>query len=150
MKNYLKFLLILLALLGAIISGYLWYHHIVLVENLNSDNLVPCEIGESFNCDLVNTSVYSEMFGIPIAAFGLLAYLLILGLVLINYPKNQIRKIHILLTLTGLMSAYSIYLFIISKTVIGSYCLFCMATYLINFSLFGLVYLVFRSKTQSL
>ena len=35
-------------------------------------------------CDVVNASKYSEIFGIPIAIFGALSYLVILGIILLR------------------------------------------------------------------
>jgi uncharacterized membrane protein len=140
MNKYIKLTLVILALIGAVVSGYLWYHHNVLVSG-SDGALVPCKIGESFNCDLVNTSVYAEILGVPIAAFGLLAYLLVVCLVLLgsHFVSDDTRNLS-LFWITGLMTLYSLYLFYVSKFMIGSYCIFCMTSYLVTFGLFGTVY----------
>jgi len=139
--KYLTLLIVILSFIGAIVSGYLWYHHIVLTEQREDANLIPCTIGDSFNCDTVNTSSYSELFGIPIAIFGLLSYIMV-GLIGVFIFFSNKKNIWLILNvMTGLMSLYGIYLFYISKFMIGAYCIFCIVTYLCSFGLFGSSYL---------
>ena len=141
--KYLKIGAIILPILGIIVSGYLWYNHNVLLNSENGDGLIPCTFGNSFNCDIVNSSSYSEIYGVPIAGLGLLSYVIVL---LIALWKDA-RKWGVLLGVTGLMSLYSISLFYISKFVIGSYCIFCIVSYAITFGLLGIAYLGF-SRTK--
>ena len=43
-----------------------------------SARLANCPQTETINCELVNTSAWSELFGVPIAAYAVPAYLLVL------------------------------------------------------------------------
>ena len=51
-------------LLGAVVSFYLAGQHY-------SDAPALCDAGNLYSCSTVNTSKYSELFGIPIAVLGL-------------------------------------------------------------------------------
>lgn len=82
-----------------------------------------CNLG---GCDIVNTSPYSEMFGIPVAAFGVAFYtvLLILGLFRLQdaFPE-RLPLILLLLTAWGVLYAY--YLFFLEIFVIKAVCPWC-------------------------
>ena len=72
-RNPLTIASLVLAVVGLALSAYLTYVH------YNLDALV-CSGG---GCELVQTSEHSEMFGIPIAIFGLLMFIgLIAGIVI--------------------------------------------------------------------
>jgi uncharacterized membrane protein len=70
-----------LALAGTGIAGYLTYVHYAGISSL-------CTSGSG--CEQVQTSVYSEFAGIPVALLGLLGYLAILGLLLA--PETETMK----------------------------------------------------------
>ena len=48
-----------------------------------------CDLTTMFNCDLVNRSVYSEFFGVPVALIGLLGYFLLFGLTALRKPSRD-------------------------------------------------------------
>ena len=56
--------LALLSLAGAVVSLYLTYLH------FTPEASTICQLGEAFDCDKVNKSVYSTFFGIPVAIMG--------------------------------------------------------------------------------
>lgn len=68
-------IIIALAIIGIILTGYLTYLHYSPTETL------LC--AEGSGCDVVNKSVYSRIWGIPVAALGFLMYLSILVLALL-------------------------------------------------------------------
>ncbi len=68
----LKMLGAVLALVGLLDSLYLWWTKI-------SQSQIICGVGE---CDVVNSSPYAYLFGIPVAALGALGYGTLLVLVL--------------------------------------------------------------------
>ena len=47
-----------------------------------------CEIGEKFDCDVVNRSEYSSLMGIPVAGIGFAGY----GLLLVLSRRNRSHK----------------------------------------------------------
>ena len=94
-----------------------------------------CGIGE---CDLVNASQYSELFGIPIALFGAGTYLVLLVLVLM---KDRVRVLYEYgtvaffgITLIGFL--YSSYLTYIELSVLDAICPFCVLSAIMMFLLF--------------
>src|SRR4051812_26415575 len=76
-RDWLKLASIFLALVGLLISGYL-----VISEATNVQTICPAN--GAFNCDLVQKSIYSRVGPIPVAVLGLLGYLAILGVLLLE------------------------------------------------------------------
>src|SRR6476661_11156546 len=70
-----------LAAAGAIVSSVSLYHH------YGTSQTSYCDFGESFNCDIVNRSIYSTVSGIPVAMIGIVGYL---GLLLLaTFYRNK-------------------------------------------------------------
>lgn len=140
-KQKIALLLIIFFLVIAVsISYYLTSYHYKSQGVEEREQSFLCTIGKSFNCDIVNTSPYSEMFGIPIALYGLFFYLAFLVLVvfcLCNPAKAEIGLI-IAHGFALFSIIYSMYLFYIVKFVIGVFCLYCLIIYGINITLFVL------------
>jgi uncharacterized membrane protein len=82
-------------------------------------------IGE---CDVVNTSPYSEIAGIPMALLGASAYIALVILLIVEgrrgFWKNNSLLIFFGITLIGLL--YSAYLTYIEVAVIHAICPFCV------------------------
>src|SRR2546425_10877515 len=64
----------LLAIAGIAVSSVSLYHH------YGSSRTSYCDIGENFNCDIVNRSTYSTVLRIPVALIGIIGYLGLLAL----------------------------------------------------------------------
>jgi uncharacterized membrane protein len=94
----LRITLIVLTVAGAGIAGYLTYVHYAGINPV-------CSAGGS--CEKVQTSVYSELAGMPVALIGVLGYLAILGLLLA--PESETLKFA-MTTLTLVGFAFSAYL----------------------------------------
>jgi len=115
---------------GLGIAGYLVAHHENQVYGDASLALANCPETETVNCDLVNSSPWSEIAGLPIAALAIPTYLLLLGL-LAAAPRAQATLAYAFCI--GLACAlYSAVLLVISKTLIGYLCLWCMRLYAVN------------------
>ena len=134
----------LITVVGFVISVISLIHYVKLHLGINQD-LAFCNIGASFNCDLVNKSKWAAFLGIPLASYGGAFYLFIFSLTFIN--NNALQRVLILL-LASLASLFSILLFIISGFVIGSLCITCIGMYAVNFSLLG-ISLYFRGSLES-
>src|SRR5579862_5489059 len=94
----LRITLVLLSVAGLGIAGYLTYVHYAGIKPV-------CTAGGS--CEKVQTSVYSELVGVPVALLGLLGYGAILGLLI--GPENETTRFALMvLTLVGF--AFSAYL----------------------------------------
>lgn len=89
-------------------------------------------------CDVVNASKYSEIFGIPIAIFGALSYIAILGVVLFwdrwEFLSNYASYLFFGVTLVGVL--YSAYLTYLELAVIHAICPFCVVSAVVMVILF--------------
>lgn len=127
--------------IGIILSGYLLYHHYEI--RLDPSKKSFCTVSEDINCDVVALHSSSEVLGIPLAVYGLGYYFLLACLLgWARRLQEQILSCYASV-FKGLGFLISIYLFVISKWLIGSLCLICCGTYLINFCL--LLQVLFKS-----
>ena len=127
-KTYFIFILIV-SLLGILISSYLTYDHY--------QNSSYCLAGSS--CNKVNQSIYSEIFGIPIAVIGLIGYLslfILSILVLKNKIKKSRRVFALFFVFSSIALGYSIVLFYISYIILNSLCPYCFVLYALNLFIF--------------
>ena len=74
LTNRLMSLIAILAVCGIVVSSESLKHHYA------TSKTAFCDIGENFNCDIVNRSEYSSIFGIPVALIGMLGYGALAGL----------------------------------------------------------------------
>jgi len=79
-------------------------------------------------CDIVTTSRYSLIFGIPVALLGFLYYLTIFLLftIAIDTQKKKIASLAITLTPAGVLA--SLYFVYLQLFVIHAICLYCMVS----------------------
>jgi uncharacterized membrane protein len=109
----LRIALIVLALAGAGVAGYLTYVHYAGINPV-------CTTGGS--CEKVQTSIYSELAGVPVALIGLLGYLAILALLFAGETET-LKFATATLTLIGFtFSAYLTYREIYSIHAICEWC----------------------------
>lgn len=103
-----------------------------------------CHINAYFNCEAVNASEWSVVFGIPVASYGILFYTIVLIGSLLASRVGTVVSLSawsgIVLVLSGLASLLSIALFAISEFFIGALCLMCLGLYVVNFLTFGFVW----------
>jgi thiol-disulfide isomerase/thioredoxin/uncharacterized membrane protein len=136
----------LLAGLG--IAGYLVVHHENQVYGDATLTLANCPETETVNCDLVNSSEWSEMAGVPIAALAIPTYGLLLVLVALARRSREALSYAFCIGLATV--AYSAVLLVVSKTLIGFLCLWCMRLYAVNLSIPILAALAARSSPFAL
>ncbi len=129
----LGWLVPLLALLGLGAASYLAY-----VE-VNSVEAVCGPVGE---CNIVQSSPYAQLFGVPIAIWGMLSYLAILALwagerFLSSRGALWCALGLVLLTLFGTL--FSIYLTLLELFAIKAICLWCLSSAVLTTSIMVLV-----------
>lgn len=110
---------IVLAVLGAADSLYL-----LILKYSHNDKMC---LG-SGDCSTVNLSSYSEIYGIPISLLGLLAYLVLVAILVLE-PRLQILRENGALAAFGIGLAgvgYSAYLTYVELYVIHAVCPFCV------------------------
>ena len=130
-RNWLVIVAIVLTIIGMGITGYLTY------TTLADKELICVESGQ-LDCNAVQSSAYSEAFGIPVAALGLGAYVtFFLLLVLdgrIDFMTIYGPTILFMLTLFGVI--YSAYLTYIEAFVLEKWCQYCVASAILMVGLF--------------
>lgn len=85
-----------------------------------------CQLGASWDCDIVNKSVYAELFGVPVAIWGALTYIGFLVFALRGLKVQQNRWVpYALAALCGAVS-FALYLTAIETFVLRTYCIFCV------------------------
>lgn len=109
----LKIALTALALAGLGVAGYLTYVHYAGIEPI-------CTTGGS--CEKVQTSVYSELAGVPVALIGLLGYITILALLLGPDGETSRFATAVLVLIGFAFSAYLTYREIYSIHAICEWC----------------------------
>ena len=108
----MRYLLLLLALGGAAVS-------ILALRVHYSTDVQPCSINEKWDCGVVNHSRYAEINHVPVAAIGLLGYLM-LGWLAVDKRKGLVC----LSALVGLQ--FALYLTHIERDVLEMWCLYCV------------------------
>ena len=110
------------AIVGIVASGESILAHYSIVSS------TFCTINTTFNCDVVNKSEYSELFGIPVSVFGLLAYIALLGLSIFLRRGKQETAFTLLLLLAVGGFTFSLYLTSIEAFVLYTWCLVCLTS----------------------
>ncbi|MEZ4750123.1 MAG: vitamin K epoxide reductase family protein [Bdellovibrionota bacterium] len=121
------------ALLGIGLSLYLLVQHTRLKSGIQ-DTASVCSINSFLNCDVVEASRYSEVLGIPVAGIGAVFFFLLFLLTVLappehrNFPKTQ--RLAACLAAAGF--TVDLYFVAVQIFVLGTLCLFCLATYFAN------------------
>ena len=123
------------AVAGLADAVYLTVHHLTAEP-------VPCNVFSG--CETVLTSQYAEIAGIPLAAFGAIAYFTAFSLaVLAAFGDRRMW------TLFGiqvvLMSIFTAWLLYLQAFVIGAFCQFCLISAVTTFSMLA-IYVVSRLR----
>jgi len=116
----LMLVIALVAVLGAVVSAVSLYHH------FGSSKTSFCDLGQAFNCDLVNRSQYSTMAGIPVALIGIVGYSLIVALATIYREKAETPFMLLAASLIGL--GFALYLTYIEARVLHAWCILCLSS----------------------
>jgi uncharacterized membrane protein len=101
------------SLAGAVVAGY------VLASRWADSGLI-CSTG---GCETVQSSAYAELLGLPVAAFGVVAYLLVAVLAVGGGTHPRVGAAAVALA----AAAFSGYLLVIQLVVIDTVCDWCIA-----------------------
>jgi uncharacterized membrane protein len=122
----LRITMIVLTALGLAVASYLTYIHYAGIKPLCGRNGGGCEI--------VQTSEYSKLAGVPVALIGLLGYIAILGSLLVRESETS-RLATVVFTVIGF--GFSAYLTYREAASIHAYCEWCLSSAVILTILFG-------------
>jgi uncharacterized membrane protein len=109
-----------LALAGVVVSSVSLHHH------YGSSQTSYCDFGASFNCDIVNRSIYSTVLGVPDALIGILGYGLLFALATFYRGKAE-TPLRLLIASTGGLG-FALYLTYIEKFVLATWCILCLSS----------------------
>ncbi len=108
----MRYVIAVLALAGAVASGLaLQVHYSTVTE--------PCSINAHWDCGVVNHSPFAVMYGVPVAAIGILGYLALAGLALL-------RQRFALLLVVFAAFCFALRLTFIEELVLEVWCLYCV------------------------
>ena len=110
----------ILAVAGIAVSSVSLYHH------FSKSKTSFCNLGQSFDCDLVNRSQYSTFHKVPVALLGILGYLLILSLATVYREKAETPLILSAGALGGL--GFALYLTYIEGFILHAWCILCLSS----------------------
>ena len=87
-----------------------------------------CSFNETFNCDIVNQSIYSEFLGIPVALIGVGGYVFFLASIL-QYKNSKNEMLMNFMGMSALVgSAFSLYLTYVEAYVLYTWCIVCLTS----------------------
>src|SRR3989338_9645340 len=119
-------LIIILSLAGLGIMAYLTYIHYANQQSF-------CDLSQEVSCDVVTTSIYSEVFGIPVSVLGLFYFATVL---IVSLTKKSLPIFQSLFFLTAFVLIPSLYLTLTEILFIKSFCILCETSK-------GLMFLIF-------
>jgi len=108
----------LLAVVGMALSA------VSLKNHYSGEKTEYCDLGDNFNCDVVNRSVYSHIGPVPVAAIGLVGYAALFALSRLRHRGAQVLML--LGALAGL--ALALRLTYIEAYVLGVWCILCLGS----------------------
>ena len=120
-----RMILAMLALIGVFVSVYLTLYKLGIIGELN------CAVG---SCETVNTSRWATFLGLPVAAWGLGFYVVVLAIALVGIqePYADSRAVSLALTgLTGWGVLFSGWLTYLELFVIDAICIWCVISAII-------------------
>jgi vitamin-K-epoxide reductase (warfarin-sensitive) len=120
-------LIAVLALGGVIISA------ISLQRHYATSATEFCDFSQKFSCDIVNRSEYSSIMGIPVAAIGIAGYAVLLALS--TFWKSNAGTPNRLLAAAIAGLGFALYLTYIEAYVLTTWCILCLISLLLIFSI---------------
>ncbi len=138
-------LLLILGFATLAIHTYLSMQHYNLKLGLGAGPSI-CNVSATFNCDGVAASRYAQFLGIPIAILGAVTQLILMVFVMasqwdLSSNSHVLRRFVFWIAL--FVAGISLVMGSISTFALSTYCLFCMAAYLLSW-----IYLFFAWKFQ--
>jgi vitamin-K-epoxide reductase (warfarin-sensitive) len=119
-SQVLFWIIALLSLAGMIVSG------ISLQRHYAKSATAFCNLGEKFDCDIVNRSEYSSLMGIPVAGIGVVGYGLLLVLSTVRRLRSETRTQLLVAALAGL--GFALYLTYVEAYVLMTWCILCLTS----------------------
>lgn len=92
-----------------------------------------CTIGPGYSCDVVNTSSYSEILGMPVALIGFLGFAIVFSLAFLEtyttYELPLVDPASVIVILSVLGVGFGIYLTYVELFILRTICLLCVGSF---------------------
>lgn len=111
-----------LALIGLLVAAYLAMYKLGMLGD------IQCQIG---SCETVQTSQYAQFLGVPVAYYGVAAYIAILVVAMLGIQPRFERERWVALALFGMSAVgvlFSAYLTYLEAAVIHAWCQWCVVS----------------------
>jgi uncharacterized membrane protein len=122
----------LLALVGVLVALYLWLYKLGFIGSLQ------CGTG---SCERVQTSRYAELFGLPVALYGVVGYGVVLVVSVVGLQPRFMASRRVTLLLVALSSvgfAFTLYLTSLELFALHAVCRWCVGSALIMTAIWAL------------
>jgi uncharacterized membrane protein len=123
-----------LAVLGLLTSIYLLQEHYSEASGI-------CDINETVSCSLVNSSIYSMLFGVPVAVFGGIWFIFLFALAWQAIRQEKLIPFLLAWNVLGLL--FVVYL-VIAEILLRAICPFCTVVHIITLITFILSLILFK------
>lgn len=136
-------IIIFLSIMGLLISIYLTQNHFA-----PPSQGALCDFGETLSCSLVNTSVYSELWNVPVALLGAFWFIITFFL-----AWNALKKEIYISLIFGwsILGFLSVIYFVIAEIILKALCLFCTVVHIIIILILILSLILYKGqKVKSL
>jgi uncharacterized membrane protein len=110
----------ILAMAGMAVSG------VSLQRHYAKSASTFCDIGERFNCDIVNRSEWSSLMGIPVAGIGIVGYAALLALATVYRSRVETPWRLLVAALGGL--GFALWLTYVEGYVLETWCILCLSS----------------------
>lgn len=111
------------------LSGYLSW------TALNGDSVKGCGVGSA--CDIVLSSPWAKLLGLPTAFWGFMAYALLAAIALFVRRLDRHWQYAWIVSFFGIL--YSAYLTIVSMTILNAACPYCLTSLVLMTAIFAFV-----------
>ncbi len=146
-KKSLPVLVLALFGLGISIVAQVVHNRLATDENYASF----CNVSATVNCDVVMSSGYASLAGIPVSAWAILYYLVMIAtaaaLMVVERARTRQRVAAATMVLAGWGLLFSIYMAVIAFAVLHTVCVMCSGLYLVSVGMFACVWRL-RSQSQ--
>jgi protein-disulfide isomerase/uncharacterized membrane protein len=124
---------LVLSLIGLGLAGYLTVLHLGLLRGELLGGAV-CGASGALNCHVVTGGPGGKALGMPLAMWGIIGYITVIGLALLARQSGEwaAHAFTLILLLGLLFVAVDLVLLILMAFVIRFFCLLCLATYAVN------------------
>jgi uncharacterized membrane protein len=138
LSNRVKLPFFIISLIGFIDATYLTVEHFL-------NRVPPCTVS---GCEIVLTSPYSSILGIPVALLGSLYYLTLIVLFIVHFDIKKEIYLQLAFNLTVFGFLFSVYFFILQAFVIHAFCQYCLLSGAISTILFVISFFIIKKHKK--